>query len=334
MNLPHIRIHGFLLGLACWYSGLLGACMVIPTHEHALLEGRGRIEAADMAFLEQAGTTRADVALRFGEPDLILSRDRILVYHWAVSHGYWFVGGYTAAAAGPISKDYLLVLEFDENGVLRRFEPSGSIWTSAQSRIDPWIPPDTMKPPPPGRQVFIIDPTPRPLPRAAGPVMPVRVQMGVFRRIGDESAPEDFLGYNRAAFGVIVAEVRTCRPILDIVRAAVFDQLESAGHSVVAAGAPVTVTGELAKFHAMTTIDFSSWDAVSALDLTVTLHAPDKPDTLVRRYHSRQIVKTLFGPDKEDFELAARACLEDLQRQMSADEKLAEAFKAPPARRP
>lgn len=97
------------------FLGVLTGCVVIPTPEHTLLEGRGKIEEADMAFLERAKTTREDVLLRFGEPDLILNQDRILVYHWAVSHGYWFVGAYYTGAGGPIPKDYLFMLEFDED---------------------------------------------------------------------------------------------------------------------------------------------------------------------------------------------------------------------------
>ena len=93
-----------------------------------------------MVFLESTKTTREDVLLRFGEPDLILNQDRILIYHWTVSHGYWFAGGGYSAVGGPIPKDYLIMLEFDEQGHLKKYERTGSILTSPQARIDKWTP--------------------------------------------------------------------------------------------------------------------------------------------------------------------------------------------------
>lgn len=59
-------------------------CVIIPTPEHGLLEGRGKIEATDLAFLKKAETERQEVLLRFGEPDLILDHGpRFLAF---VSH--------------------------------------------------------------------------------------------------------------------------------------------------------------------------------------------------------------------------------------------------------
>ena len=87
-------IHRCLAFLICTFFGVFAGCLIIPTPKHTLLEGRGKIEESDMVFLENARTTREEVLLRFGEPDLILDHDRVLAYHWAVSHGYWFVGAY------------------------------------------------------------------------------------------------------------------------------------------------------------------------------------------------------------------------------------------------
>ena len=77
--------------------GLVG-CAIFPTPEHDLLEGRGKIDESDIAFLTVGKTTREDVLLRFGEPDLVLYDQRILIYRWSVIQGYIFaIGGYSAA---------------------------------------------------------------------------------------------------------------------------------------------------------------------------------------------------------------------------------------------
>ena len=142
--------------LACFLGIALSGCVVIPTPEHGLLQGRGEIRATDIAFLEAAKTSREEVLLRFGEPDRILGRDRILVYHWAVSHGYWFVGGAYTANGGPITKEYLLMMEFDARGILQRFELAGSVLWSPQHMIDRWAEPDTA----PAPREIVIPPAP------------------------------------------------------------------------------------------------------------------------------------------------------------------------------
>ncbi len=134
-----------LLLLACIFLAVFAGCIVIPipTPEHGLLEGRGEIAESDISFLKEGETTREEVVLRFGEPDLVLHDQRILVYHWEVVHGYVYVAvGGPGGAAGdeePIPKTYLIMLEFDEKGRLKRFERSGSIWRGAETRINEWI---------------------------------------------------------------------------------------------------------------------------------------------------------------------------------------------------
>ena len=57
------------------------------------------------------------------------------------------------------------------------------------------------------------------------------------------------------AFGVIVADVHTCRPLIDMVRAAVAAaRLQSAGHLLVDHNPDVIVSGDLARFEVTTTV--------------------------------------------------------------------------------
>jgi hypothetical protein len=309
------------------FLSILAGCMIIPTPEHGLLEGRGMIAEIDTAFLQSAKTTRQEVLLRFGEPDLILDHDRILVYHWAVSHGYWAVGAYYTAAGGPIPKDYLFVLEFDDRGFLKRFEKTGSIWTSARARLDKWTPPGSEQPTDPRRTIFMIDPVPRAPAkpdRPDAPVAPLAFQMGKFCYRDGDVVPDAVIGHKVAAFGVIVADVRTSRPFVEMVRSAVMAQIQIEGHRLADQDASVIVTGQIAQFGVTTAISLASWDAIGSLDVTLKIHSSTTPhDPLVRRYQSTQVAKTFMGPTKDDFEQVMRACLEDLQSQMAADTPLA-----------
>ncbi|MGE5839022.1 MAG: YajG family lipoprotein [Deltaproteobacteria bacterium] len=312
--------------IICCFLGVFSGCVIIPTPEHTLLDGRGKIEASDVVFLENAKTTREEVLLRFGEPDLILDHDRVLVYHWAVSHGYWFVGAYYTGAGGPIPKDYLFILEFDDQGFLKRFERTGSIWTSAQARLDRWTPQGTEKSPNAGREIFIIDPAPQAhakADRSNTAVVPVRFRMGEFRHLRTDSPSVDLIGHKVAAFGVIVADVRTCRPFIDMVRSAITAQLETAGHHLVDRDADVIITGDLAEFGVTTSISLSSWDAIGSLDITVKIDSSSTShDLLIRRYKAKHVSKTFLGPSKENFEQVMRACLEDMQGQIASDAEL------------
>jgi len=124
---------------------------------------------------------------------------------------------------------------------------------------------------------------------------------------------------------VVVADIQTCRPFIDMVRSAITAQLEAAGHHLVNQDADVSLTGDLAEFGVTTAISLSSWDAVGTLDITVRVHSSLNPhDPLIRRYQARHVSKTILGPSKDDFEQVMRACLEDMQRQLACDSELAE----------
>jgi len=287
-----------------------------------LIEGRGKIEQTDIDFLEQRKTTREDILLRFGEPDLNIENGRVLAYHWAVVHGYWFVGGAGGAAAGAIPKSYFLVIEFDDDGLLKRSEITGSVWKSKQRHLAE-LKHSVGAAPTRGRELFVIDPTPglnlnRETPPAPG--VPIRFAMGEFRFTGRNDPLPTFLGHKKAAFGVIMADIRTCRPFTEIIGSAVAMQLRFEGHDFVLQDADIIVTGEIADFGVATSVGFSTWDAVGTIDVTLKFRCASCPEAiLTRRYQSKQVVKTMMGPSRGDFETIARACVEDLQSLMASD---------------
>ena len=330
LSLLRPSIHCCFLLLVCTLWGVISGCVIIPTPEHALLEGRGKIEESDMAFLENAKTAREEVLLRFGEPDLIMDHDRVLVYHWTVSHGYWFVGANYTGGGGPIPKNYFFILEFDDKGFLKRFEKTGSIWASTQEQLDKWTPPGTEKPPQAGHEIFIIDPIPQVYAKADRhdtTVIPIRFQMGEFGHSGANFTSVNLIGHKIGAFGVIVADVRTCRLPTDIVRSAIAAQLEAAGHHLVDRDADIFISGDLTELLVTTSISLSSWDAIGSLDITVKMYSSLSPhEILIRRYQAKHVSKTFLGPSKEDFEQVICRCLEDMQKQMTSNAELEEMF--------
>ncbi len=121
-------VRGLFMHLACLILVSVPGCIIIPMPEHDLLAGRGKIGEEDIAFLKIGETSREDVVLRFGEPDVILFDQRILAYSWAVSVGYAAVFA-PGGGGAPLGKHYLFMLEFDDEGKLRRGEINSS-WLS------------------------------------------------------------------------------------------------------------------------------------------------------------------------------------------------------------
>jgi hypothetical protein len=306
-----IRIYFvFILCIFC-----LVGCIVVPTPEHGLLGGRGKIEESDIVFLECTKTSREEVLLRFGEPDLILNQDRTLVYHWVVSHGYWFVGAHYTGGGGPIPKDYLFILDFDEHGKLSRYEITGSLLTSAPTRINKWTPTGFEKP----REVIIIDP----MPTSSRPAMfskPISFRIGEFSHLAGRHQEKNFIGQKIATWGVVVADIRTRRPLVEMLRLAIIDQLEKTGNRLVDRDEDVFITGDISEFDASTSLSLSSWSAIGSVNVTMKYSFSSSPqEVLIRHYRSRQESKTILGPSKDDFEQVMRTCLEDIQKQVATD---------------
>lgn len=76
-----------------------------------------------LAFLQDGSTTRAEVALRLGEPSAQLESDRVLCYRIGgdPKSGYIVVlPRHVSSLADEGSVKFSLALTFDENGVLQR----------------------------------------------------------------------------------------------------------------------------------------------------------------------------------------------------------------------
>ena len=137
-----------------WFQGwllafvlaLMAGCVFIPTPEHGLLSGRGAINEEDMVLLEVGQTTREQVLLRFGEPAAILDDERTLIYYWRVLRGYIVALASVGMNVWPIGKDYLFLMEFDDKGILKRFERTSlGLMESVAERVDQWTPLGSVK---------------------------------------------------------------------------------------------------------------------------------------------------------------------------------------------
>jgi len=132
-----------LVCLACVLS--CGCCGVlpIPTAKHTPMKygTRGEIERKTLRFVEVGSTTREDVLLNLGEPDLAWGDGTYFAYRWITVNGYvvaWAGDAHTVDGESfPIGKArHDLVIEFDEDGRVARY---GDIkkWGSARALAQP-----------------------------------------------------------------------------------------------------------------------------------------------------------------------------------------------------
>jgi len=115
------------------------ACMVIPTPEHRL-GGRVPCDDEKTTFIVKETTTREEVLLKLGEPDLVLDRERIFVYRWEMVAAYFLVGGYGGGTGGPIHRPHFLTIEFDDRNVVRRHEVRESVFSSRTPPVETFKP--------------------------------------------------------------------------------------------------------------------------------------------------------------------------------------------------
>ena len=102
------------------FVGVQGCIILTP--EHGDLGTRRRLEKTTLDSILVGKTTREEVLLRLGEPDFADRDDRVFVYHWAMVAGYWGIAAYSSSVGGHIARQYFLIMEFDDHGVVKRHE--------------------------------------------------------------------------------------------------------------------------------------------------------------------------------------------------------------------
>jgi len=111
------------------------ACIVIPTPEH---RDHGRVPCDDekTTCMVKDTTSKEEVLLKLGEPDLVLNKERTFVYRWEMVAAYFFVGGYYAATGGPIQRPHFLIFEFDDKNIVVRHEVRASVFSSRTPSVE------------------------------------------------------------------------------------------------------------------------------------------------------------------------------------------------------
>ncbi len=115
----HIAI---ILSLLC--AGCIG--LIIPIPEQASeFSNRAPIRKESLGFLEVGSTKREEVLLTLGPPDCTQENERVFDYQWETESEWIYVGGLGYTGGGGrlhFSLTYQLLIEFDDTGIVKRFE--------------------------------------------------------------------------------------------------------------------------------------------------------------------------------------------------------------------
>jgi outer membrane protein assembly factor BamE (lipoprotein component of BamABCDE complex) len=136
--------HRSLIFLLCVSLSLVNCVMVpIPTKEDKVLAGKP-VTKEQLAFLRPKITMKQEVIERLGSPNVIWEDARVFVYNWEMRQGilFWVVGAYYTGGAGmtDIPKHYLLLIQFDEQDLVRRFERAACPFNKSYSEfLKEWV---------------------------------------------------------------------------------------------------------------------------------------------------------------------------------------------------
>lgn len=94
----------------------------VPWAEDKVLTGK-QVTEEQISFLTPNVTTKQEVLERLGNPIVIWEDTRVFVYNWKMRQGiiFWAVYG-GGLGMGDIPKQYMLIIEFDEQDRIQRFE--------------------------------------------------------------------------------------------------------------------------------------------------------------------------------------------------------------------
>ena len=112
--------------LGCLAFLALGCVILpIPMPEDKVMAGRPVTEF-QQSFIRPGETTREEVVRHLGQPFIIWEDARVFIYRWDMRQGIlvWFAVSDRAiyGDAHDVPKHYLLLVQFDGNNVVRRFE--------------------------------------------------------------------------------------------------------------------------------------------------------------------------------------------------------------------
>ena len=112
---------------------ILSGCITIPTTENKVLSGE-KIEDEQLVFIEPGITGKSEITNQLGPPDIYLIDKNIFAYDWQTRRAImiWAIGNGYQGSVGvlDIPKNYVLLVQFDRQDIVRNYEITTRTWQS------------------------------------------------------------------------------------------------------------------------------------------------------------------------------------------------------------
>ena len=118
-------------------------CLYIPVKENKVVSGK-KISDDQLLLIQPGVTTKTDIIAELGEPDVFWEDECVFAYNWEMRNAImpWAFGYGYDGAAGVVEfdKDYVLLIQFDQNDCVKRFElTTRTIFESYGDHLIEWV---------------------------------------------------------------------------------------------------------------------------------------------------------------------------------------------------
>lgn len=103
---------------------LLCGCIYIPAHA-SKFSVRAPIGKESLQFIKVGSTTREEVLLNLGTSDYFRDEESVFIWHWETQAKLYVlpvVYTYPVGSTVDVFREYELVIEFDDNGIVKHYE--------------------------------------------------------------------------------------------------------------------------------------------------------------------------------------------------------------------
>jgi hypothetical protein len=118
----------FMLSFFCY-----SCCCVFPAPPLTNIFSRGPIDDETLSFIQVGITTKEDVLLKLGNPTFCSKNDDSLEYCWPRFYGGLILASKDTAGTLGIGKTDCVSVEFDEHGILKKYEVKRNVELQAEN---------------------------------------------------------------------------------------------------------------------------------------------------------------------------------------------------------
>jgi len=178
---------------------------------------------------------------------------------------------------------------------------------------------------------IILNPDYRPEAKSKAPLASVpslKVRLLDFEDKRSETMVSNLIGRRDAAFEVPMGDVLSERPVSEIMRDAVANELMGNGHTIVTHNEDVSIRGKVLKFWVGTDVTTTYWDVVGQVSFEIEVTHPGRAPVSLGPYSGRNVERTYINPSEAIVRRMLMKSLGDAMQSMSSDPGFVKALSA------